>query len=483
MSSFKIDLKKVEQHRSKHSQLTSSLTRAADTISAATYGVDPAIKARRQLQYRISYAAQRLRELEDRMYKVSDFMRSAIEQYDSSEGEIKGKINEIIGRHRRSWLESLFDGVGDAYNALTKWLESEDGKRFTEQAKANAVPPPNSCPPPEEPIDYMKFIGNIEWDYGDDGSIMNIGPEDKLIYIDENGDRKQVDYFKLQELLKVFNSQTGNLYQSGPIINPVLGGDQTDFYLYAMMNGYDPRTFQPITPADKEASLNYIIGRKMADEINRQTARAWESAFLDMLPYIGQVKSFVELAMGEDLLTGREYNGWDYGLGVTGGIFSSIKGGNKLFDLLKGMKGLDEAVIAGKVSEDIEKVVEGAANLKPQGLMDELASSGVKYNPNDVVAVTRNADGKLVWLENGSSQAGLTHILNHADDFAAKGISIGQLPEFITKAVSEGKIVGYQGKGTGRPIYEVNFNGQTQRVAVTTGSNGFIVGANPVSIK
>ena len=49
--------------------------------------------------------------------------------------------------------------------------------------------------------------------------------------------------------------------------------------------------------------------------------------------------------------------------------------------------------------------------------------------------------------------------------------------------LENGKIVGYQGKGTGRPIYEVVYNGVTQRVAITTGSNGFIVGANPVSIK
>lgn len=46
-------------------------------------------------------------------------------------------------------------------------------------------------------------------------------------------------------------------------------------------------------------------------------------------------------------------------------------------------------------------------------------------------------------------------------------------------AVSKGKIIGYQGKGTGRPIYEVLINGQKQRIAVTTGNNGFIVGANP----
>lgn len=34
-------------------------------------------------------------------------------------------------------------------------------------------------------------------------------------------------------------------------------------------------------------------------------------------------------------------------------------------------------------------------------LLDELASSGVKYNVNDVVAITKTADEKLVWLEKG----------------------------------------------------------------------------------
>ena len=45
-----------------------------------------------------------------------------------------------------------------------------------------------------------------------------------------------------------------------------------------------------------------------------------------------------------------------------------------------------------------------------------------------------------------------------------------------------GLIVGHQGSGTGRPIYEVVFNGQRQGVVITTGNNGFIVGANPVSL-
>ena len=39
--------------------------------------------------------------------------------------------------------------------------------------------------------------------------------------------------------------------------------------------------------------------------------------------------------------------------------------------------------------------------------------------------------------------------------------------------------MGYQGRGTGRPIYEFVYNGEVRQVAITVGSNGFIVGANP----
>lgn len=54
-----------------------------------------------------------------------------------------------------------------------------------------------------------------------------------------------------------------------------------------------------------------------------------------------------------------------------------------------------------------------------------------------------------------------------------------QLTDTCPHCGSKGHIVGYQGKGTGRPIYEVDYNGTKRRVAVTVGSNGYIVGANP----
>ena len=64
-------------------------------------------------------------------------------------------------------------------------------------------------------------------------------------------------------------------------------------------------------------------------------------------------------------------------------------------------------------------------------------------------------------------------------NFNAKGIASTDISDFVLTAVSKGKIIGYQGKGTGRPIYEVEYNGKTYQVAVTVGDNGYIVGANP----
>ena len=49
------------------------------------------------------------------------------------------------------------------------------------------------------------------------------------------------------------------------------------------------------------------------------------------------------------------------------------------------------------------------------------------------------------------------------------------------EALKNGKVVGQQSARGGRPIYEVGFEGRTVRVAINTGSNGFVVGANLAS--
>ena len=113
-------------------------------------------------------------------------------------------------------------------------------------------------------------------------------------------------------------------------------------------------------------------------------------------------------------------------------------------------------------------------------LLKEMTSQGIKYTPENIVQVAKDFNGKIVFLETGNNKAGLQHIINeHAKDFANIGVSEAQIPNVVMNAVSEGKVVGYQEKGTGRPIYETVINGEVHRLAITVSSNGFMVGANP----
>jgi hypothetical protein len=107
----------------------------------------------------------------------------------------------------------------------------------------------------------------------------------------------------------------------------------------------------------------------------------------------------------------------------------------------------------------------------------ELARSGVKHSPEKIVAIGRDPDGRIVFLETGSPSAGLEHILQKQGQFAQRGVGQDQVADYVLTAVTKGKVVGMQRT---RPIYEFQWNGTTHRLAVTVGDNGYIVGANPV---
>lgn len=119
-----------------------------------------------------------------------------------------------------------------------------------------------------------------------------------------------------------------------------------------------------------------------------------------------------------------------------------------------------------------------------KALINEVISNGDKISPNKVVMITRDPNGKIVWLEEGNNNSGLQHIINeHGHEFNGKGISNNDIPDYVLEAVYQGNIVGTQGKRNPRTVYEFVYNGVTQRIAVQVGSNGYIVGANPKSIK
>ncbi|MEV6849320.1 hypothetical protein [Actinoplanes sp. NPDC051411] len=152
--------------------------------------------------------------------------------------------------------------------------------------------------------------------------------------------------------------------------------------------------------------------------------------------------------------------------------------------------------MASKIAELIEKIkgILGKFGRKGGGkdpvrepagpardeLLKELAANGVKHDPDKVILIGKNGEGKIIFLESGNAKAGLQHVMDHADQFADIGVPSDKVGQFAFDAATTGKVVGYQGKGTGRPIYEFVFEGRPYRVAVTVGNNGFIVGANPV---
>ncbi len=117
----------------------------------------------------------------------------------------------------------------------------------------------------------------------------------------------------------------------------------------------------------------------------------------------------------------------------------------------------------------------GTTVLKPQNLVDELSKSGVKYNADDVVMVTKAADGKLMWLEKGNDSSGLKHMIKrHTTEFMKKGID--DIPSFLNKILQTKPI--QTGVNPAGPFSEYLIDGVKYRVVY--GSNGYIVSFYPI---
>ncbi|WP_344585342.1 hypothetical protein [Streptomyces lunalinharesii] len=131
--------------------------------------------------------------------------------------------------------------------------------------------------------------------------------------------------------------------------------------------------------------------------------------------------------------------------------------------------------IAAGVAERA-KIARG--NLDPK-LLDRLQTSGVKFSRADTLWIIEYAKpgAPLAWLEKGDVNRGLIHTLfRHAGEFAQAGVRVEDIPALLKKALTGGTRVGTQGEG--RTIFQVVFNGKSQRVAISVGDSGFVIGAN-----
>ena len=115
-----------------------------------------------------------------------------------------------------------------------------------------------------------------------------------------------------------------------------------------------------------------------------------------------------------------------------------------------------------------------------QELFDKLKSSGFLFTEDDVVFITEDTSGQLVWLEKGNENAGLLHIIkNHMSDFnSTNNLTEQELPLFLEEVITKGKIINSNPTKNGgyRKIYD--YSGKYYTV-VAMGSNGFIVTAFP----
>ncbi|WP_318345429.1 hypothetical protein [Flagellimonas baculiformis] len=149
----------------------------------------------------------------------------------------------------------------------------------------------------------------------------------------------------------------------------------------------------------------------------------------------------------------------------------SATGADLLYQTLKRSTKLQDEVLRLGGADDV-------GNLLDEALIAELRASGVKFTEADLMWIFKNNKDKIIFLEKGNTSSGFEHILRHKQEFIDAGISETDISDFILQALKKNKIVGYQGSGNGRPIYELIYQGNKQRIAITTGSNGYVVGAN-----
>lgn len=86
-------------------------------------------------------------------------------------------------------------------------------------------------------------------------------------------------------------------------------------------------------------------------------------------------------------------------------------------------------------------------NYEKSALIAELVQLSIKHSPEKSVRIAKQTGRKIVFLEEGNAEAGLQHILQeHSLELADQGIEPDQIPDAIITAVTQGKIIGYQGR-------------------------------------
>ena len=125
------------------------------------------------------------------------------------------------------------------------------------------------------------------------------------------------------------------------------------------------------------------------------------------------------------------------------------------------------------------------ASSSSEALVKQLEQSGVKFSKKDMVFVTKDKTGQVVWLEKGNESSGLQHIVSrHANDFQSKhGISKSKISNHLNDVFTSGKVEYSRiTQKNGRDGYERLYSHNRKYYLLTgVGTNGYIVSAYPIN--
>ena len=125
------------------------------------------------------------------------------------------------------------------------------------------------------------------------------------------------------------------------------------------------------------------------------------------------------------------------------------------------------------------------ASASSEALVKQLEQGGVKFSKKDMVFVTKDKTGQVVWLEKGNASSGLQHIVSrHANDFQSKhGVSKSQISNHLNDVFTSGKVEYSRiTQKNGRPGYERLYSHNGKYYLLTgVGTNGYIVSAYPIN--
>ena len=112
-----------------------------------------------------------------------------------------------------------------------------------------------------------------------------------------------------------------------------------------------------------------------------------------------------------------------------------------------------------------------------KALIDEVNLSAYIRNPQRISMIARDTLDEIVWFEDNSQTAGNIKNIPINSDMCEE-LETCDIPDLIYEAISQGIVVGTQGKRGKRVVYEVNYKGRRRRIAVQKSKCGKIIGYN-----